>query len=157
MKKGLLILLLALSAGVIAFVVARSHRQAAHNEILLDTMHELAWLRTELKLSDAQFRQASDLHAAYRPVCAEMCRNISEAHARLEALAAGGRGMTPDLDDAIRHHARVHAECQKKMLEHLYKTAALLDDNQAARYLEAMIPHALDTSVTSGTPDGHKH
>lgn len=156
MKRGLMILVLALAAGAAAFVVARSHRQSAHTEVLLDNIPELAWLRTELKLSDAQFRQASDLHAAYRPVCAEMCRNISEAHARLEALAASGRGMTPELDDAIRHHARVHAECQKKMLEHLYQTAALLDDKQAARYLEAMIPHALDSSTTGGTSSCHK-
>jgi hypothetical protein len=156
MKKGLLILILALVAGIAAFVVARSHRQSAHNEILLDSMPELAWLRTELKLTEAQFRQASELHTAYRPICAEMCHNISEAHAKLETLAQTGRGITPELTAAIQHHARVHAECQEKMLEHLYQTAALLDDKQAARYLEAMIPHALDSSITGGTPGCHK-
>lgn len=156
MKKGLLILVLALAAGTAAFMVARSHRQSAHSNVLLDTMPELAWLRTELKLSEAQFRQASDLHTAYRPICAEMCRNISEAHARLETLATSGRGMTPELTAAIRNHARVHAECQEKMLEHLYQTAALLDDKQAARYLEAMIPHALDSAITGGKSSCHK-
>jgi hypothetical protein len=156
MKKGLLILMLALVAGVAAFVVARSHRQSAHNKILLDSIPELAWLRTELKLSEAQFRQASELHTAYRPICAEMCRNITEAHARLESLAQTGRGITPELAAAIQHHAHVHAECQEKMLEHLYQTAALLDDKQATRYLEAMIPHALDSSNTGGKPACHK-
>jgi len=157
MKKGLLILVLALAAGAAAFMAARSHRQSEHNEVLLDTLSELAWLRTELKLSEAQFRQASELHTAYRPVCVEMCHNIAKTHAKLETLARSGRGMTPELEDAIRNHARVHAECQQKMLEHLYQTAALLDENQAARYLETMIPHALNASPTSGTPRGHKH
>jgi len=156
MKKGLFILILALAAGAAAFVVARSHRQAAHNEILLDSMPELTWLRTELKLTVAQFRQASELHNAYRPVCEQMCRNITEAHTELGNLAQTGRGMNPELTAAIQHHARVHAECQEKMLEHLYQTAALLDDKQAARYLETMIPHALDSSITGGKPGCHK-
>lgn len=156
MKKGLLILLLAMAAGVTAFVIARSHRQAASNAVLLDSMPELAWLRTELKLSDQQFRQASGLHTAYRPVCEEMCRHIGEAHARLETLSRRGRGMTPELRAAIQHHARVHAECQEKMLEHLYQTAALFDERQAERYLQTMIPHALDSSLTGGSPSCHE-
>ena len=154
MKKGLLFLVLALVAGIAAFCIARSHRQAVHSGVLLDTMPELAWLRTELKLSDDQFAKASDLHVAYRPVCATMCRHIAEAHEKLETLARGGRGMTPELDAAIRDHARVHAECQRKMLEHLYQTAGMFDDKQAARYLETMIPHALDSAAT-GTESCH--
>jgi hypothetical protein len=156
MKKGLLILVLALMAGIAAFLIARTHRQAIHSEVLLDGLPELAWLRTELRLSEAQYRQASDLHAAYRPVCEQMCRHITEAHTKLASLAQSGRGVTPELTAAIQHHARVHAECQEKMLEHLYQTAALLDDKQAARYLETMIPHALDSSITGGKPSCHK-
>lgn len=155
MKKGLLILMVALAAGAAAFVIARSHRQSIQSGVLLDTMPELAWLRTELRLSDEQYRQAGDLHTAYRPVCAEMCRRITEAHAKLEKIAQTGRGMTPELSAAIEHHARVHAECQAKMLEHLFQTAALFDDRQAARYLETMIPHALDSPPAAGNPDCH--
>lgn len=154
MKKGLLFLVLALAAGIAAFCIARSHQQSVHSGVLLDSMPELAWLRTELKLSDDQFAKASELHVAYRPVCATMCRNIADAHAKLEALSRSGRGMTPELESAIRDHARVHSECQRKMLEHLYQTADLFDDKQAARYLETMIPHALD-SVSTGTASCH--
>lgn len=130
MKKGLLFLVLALAAGFAAFCLTRSHQQSVHNGLLMDSMPELAWLRTELKLTDDQFAKASALHAVYRPVCATMCRNIAEAHEKLETLARSGRGMTPELDAAIRDHARVHAECQRKMLEHLYETANLFDDNK---------------------------
>lgn len=147
MKKGLMILMLALVAGLAAFSVTRSHRQSAHKEVLLDSLPELAWLQVELKLTDAQFAKASQLHVAYRPTCEEMCRNIADAHAKLETLAQSGRGMTSELEAAIRNHARVHAECQQKMLDHLYQTASLLDDRQATRFLETMIPHALDSAV----------
>jgi hypothetical protein len=153
MKRGLLFLVLALAAGLAAFCFTRMHQQAAAgNGVLLDSMPELAWLRTELKLTDAQFAKASELHVAYRPTCAKMCQNIADAHEKLETLARSARGMTPELEAAIRDHARVHAECQQKMLEHLYQTANLLDDKQAARYLETMVPHALDSNITGGSP-----
>jgi hypothetical protein len=156
MKKGLLLLVLALAAGIVAFCITRSHQQSVHKEVLLDSMPELAWLRTELKLTDDQFAKASALHAAYRPTCATMCRNIAEAHEKLETLARSGRGMAPELDAAIRDHARVHAECQRKMLEHLFETANLFDDKQAARYLETMVPHALDSTTTGSTASCHR-
>ena len=73
----------------------------------------------------------------------------------LEILARSGRAISPELTAAIRDHARVHAECQQKMLEHLYQTADLLDDKQAARYLETMVPHALDS--TTGFAAGPHH
>ena len=146
MKKGLLILLLALAAGGAAFWLTRTHHPSDRQAVLLDSMPELAWLRGELKLSDSQFAQASALHTAYRPQCAVMCCRIAEAHARLETLAQGARSMTPELADAIREHARVRAECQQKMLDHLYQTARLLDDAQAARYLAKVLPHALETT-----------
>ncbi len=154
MKKGLIILMCALVAGAGTFWVTRCHQQAARQEVLLDAMPELAWLRGELHLSDAQFAQASALHTAYRPQCAIMCCRIAEARARLEAIAQGARGMTPELTDAIREHARVRAECQQKMLDHLYQTAALLDDSQAARYLAKVLPQALE-STSQGPASCH--
>lgn len=154
MKKGLAILVLALVAGLAAFLVTRSHQQADEAEALLDSMPELVWLRGELGLTDEQFAKATDLHAAYRPQCVEMCRRISEAHARVESAARSARGMTPDLAQAIRDHARVHAECQEKMLEHLYQTAGLMDASQAARYLETVLPPALNPA---GNPTGDPH
>ena len=155
MKKGLLILVMAVAAGVLAFYVTRSHPAAVRPAVLLDSMPELQWLRAELKLSDKQFAEASALHAAYRPKCVEMCRNIAAAHAKLESLSKSGRGMTPELEAAIRDHARVHAECQQRMLEHLYQTANLFDDDQAARYLATMVPHALDSTTSGATCPDH--
>lgn len=154
MKRGLLILLLALAAGLGAFWVTRSHQPAARQEVLLDAMPELAWLRRELKLSDEQFAKASALHTAYRPQCAAMCRSIADAQSTMESLARTARGMTPELAAAVTEHARVQAECQQKMLAHLYQTAGLLDERQAARYLDMMLPQALNSSG-GATPGCH--
>ncbi len=157
MKKGLVFLLVALAVGVAAFFITRSHQQSVHKEVLLDSLPELAWLRVDLKLTDDQFAKASELHIAYRPTCVEMCRNIAAAQTRLDSLARSARGMTPELETAIQESARVHAQCRTKMLEHLYQTASLLDDKQAARYLQKMVPLALDsTSTTGGSESCHK-
>ena len=147
MKKGLLIIVLALAAGLSAFWLTRSHQQAERKEVLLDSMPELLWLRGELRLSDEQFAKASALHTAYRPQCAAMCRNIAAAQKRMESLARNARSLTPDLAAAISEHAQVRAECQQQMLGHLYQTARLFDDPQAARYLEKVLPHALDSPI----------
>lgn len=155
MKKGLVILLIALLAGVAAFVLTRSQRHSPGGAALLDEVPELAWLRGELSLSDEQFTKAQALHAAYRPHCEEMCRNIAEARARMETLATKSSAVTPELAKAIEDYASVRAECQQHMLAHLYQTAALMDAKQARRYLDTVLPHVLDPN--SRTSAGHSH
>lgn len=143
MKKPLLILIVALIAGFAAFAITRRHCSAAKGDTLLDQLPELAWLRTELALSDAQFAKVAELHASYRPVCEEMCGRIGKSHARLEAIALKSRTTGDELQQAIADYERVRGECKMKMLEHLYQTAALMSKEQAERYLETMLPPAL--------------
>lgn len=155
MKKGLVILLIALVAGLTAFCTMRWHKasQSSHGEgIVLDAMPELNWLRKELQLTEEQFDKVRELHAAYRPKCTEMCRRIFEAHKKIESLASAHRVITPEYKVALNEHAAIHVECQEAMLNHLYQTAATLNPEQSKRYLEAMLPFALDfTHSESGT------
>ena len=147
MKRISLVLTLALVAGLCAFLWIRSHRIVdVHPGTLLEAMPELAWLQNELDLSDSQVEQVSELHAAYIPECAAMCQRIAEAHERLDKASHGETEVTPELKTAIADHARIHAECQERMLGHLYETARVLGADQAERYLEVMLPYALDFS-----------
>jgi Spy/CpxP family protein refolding chaperone len=147
MNKSAGILFVALVAGLIAFCAMRWHKAAefSHGEgIALDAMPELAWLRKELNLSDEQFVKVRDLHAAYRPNCTEMCRRISEAHEKIESFASAHQVITPAYKAALNEHAAIHVECQEAMLNHLYETAATLSPEQSKRYLETMLPFAVD-------------
>ena len=147
MRKILIVIAVALAAGICAFAWMRAHKTAPpHSHILLETMPELAWLRQELDLSDSQFAEVSKLHADYLPKCDAMCQRIAEAHERLDEAARGKSEVSPELSDIILEHAKIHAECQQEMLEHLYETSRLMDEKQAARYLEVMLPYALDFS-----------
>ncbi|WP_035610438.1 periplasmic heavy metal sensor [Haloferula sp. BvORR071] len=152
MKKGLTILILALLGGVLAFCLMRSHKMAERQETLLDSMPELSWLRSELKLSDDQFARVSELHAAYRPKCMEMCQRIAAARSKVETLARASREVSPELEAALKEHAETDAQCRRAMVQHMYETAAVLDSDQAARYLETMLPLALEGS--HGDPHG---
>jgi hypothetical protein len=151
MRRPLLILLLFLVAGVTAFCLMRFKLHSGHREVWLDNLPELAWVRSELELTDEEFAKVAELHASYRPKCVEMCRRIAEAHEKLDRLAERDAAVSDELRLAIREHAIIHAECQETMLEHLYQTAALLDSRKAAKYLDTMLPYALH--FTHSEPD----
>jgi hypothetical protein len=142
--KGVFILILILAAGTLAFCLMRNHRMPARGDALLDTMPELGWVRSELKLTDEQFKKVAQLHAEYRPECVRMCNMISQAHEKIEERAKSSRSMTPELSAALQEHAAIHLECQQTMLGHIYRTAALMNQRQSEKYLEKMLPYALD-------------
>lgn len=144
MKRGILILVIAIIAGVAAFCLTRSQKLADRQHVLLDSMPELTWVKSELKLNDAQFAKVSKLHTAYRPKCMEMCRQIAAAHEKVEDLIRENPEVTPELERAIHEHAAIHAECQQAMLQHIFQTAGVLDRDQAALYLKEVVPFALD-------------
>jgi hypothetical protein len=150
-----LCLLAAVLAGGLSFFAARNVPvHGVRGTILLDDMNELAWLRAELRLTPEQFTTVADLHHAYRPRCVEMCGRIHQAQSHLDALAAKGNTLTPELTQAIHAAARVRAECQEAMLGHLYQTAALLEPAQAQSYLRAMLPMAVGTPSPGATHAG---
>ncbi len=143
---GLAILLMAVGIGVVTFWAVRALKANGPHETMLDALPELGWVRQEFHLSDEQFAKVRDLHASYRPKCVEMCDRIQRSHEELERVSRDTRSLSLELKDAIERHAAVHAECQEAMVEHLYQTAAVLDEEQGKRYLDAMLPYALDFS-----------
>lgn len=155
MRKALLIGLLALTAGVLSFQVTRGCRPVHSKDVLLDEMPELAWLRRDLKLTDTQFDRVAGLHERYRPECVEMCGRIESARGRVDELLRRSTSVTPELESAMRELERVRADCRLAMLRHVYETAAVLDDPQAARYLDALLPHLVETGPAGKA--GHAH
>jgi hypothetical protein len=157
MKKGLLILAAALIAGILAFFLSRGQQSSTgHDSVLLDSMPELAWLRADLKLTDEQFSKVEQLHRDYRPLCAEMCRRISESKAAVAKLASTRGSMSDELIRAIENHGHVIASCKRSMLEHMYNTASVMDEQQARRYLEISLPLALDSASGRTTTSSHE-
>jgi hypothetical protein len=156
MKKGLLILGVALLAGILAFFLSRKHPSSSADPLLLDSLPELAWFRTDLGLTDQQFSKVEQLHRDYRPVCAEMCRRIAQSEAAVAKLAGAQHEMSDELATAIDNHGRVIAACKRSMLQHIYQTASFMDERQARRYLEVSLPLALDSARGRTTNPCHE-
>jgi hypothetical protein len=156
MKKGLLILAAAMMAGILAFFLSRSQPALVTDPVLLDSLPELAWLRTDLELTEEQFSKVEQLHRDYRPVCAEMCRRIAESEAIVAKLASTRADISDDLAKAIDNHGSVIAACKRSMLEHIYQTASLMDERQAQRYLKVTLPLALESARGRTTSRCHE-
>lgn len=135
MKRGLLILVFGLIAaaaayGCIYFVCtspARNMQQSAKPE--------LAWLKDEFNLSDAEFKRVSELHSAYLPQCQEMCRKIDAQNVQLQKLLADATNVSPQIEQALAEASRLRADCQTMMLRHFIQVSQTMPPEQGRRYL----------------------
>lgn len=143
--KAICILILILGVGLATFYLTRSKRIESA-AVPYNTLPELAWIRTELGLTESQYAKVADLHVSYSPECAKMCQHIAEAREKVEMLAKNSRTVTPEYDAALGELAAVQLKCRRAMLNHIYATAALLDEAQSKKYLEMVLPHALGSS-----------
>jgi hypothetical protein len=161
MKKGAVILLVAVALGVCMFFCTRL--MLGHlDERIMPTEHgsrlpELGWLRHSYKLTDSQFESIRRLHAAYLPTCEKLCARVQESDARVLHLGlTPGQPVSAELAAALRERGQLAAECQEALLKHIHETAACMDAEQAALYRARMIPHALGVSCCA-TPEAHTH
>jgi hypothetical protein len=96
---------------------------------------ELAWLRQEFQLGDAEFTRICRLHDEYLAGCAERCHRIDLKNQALAQLLAATNTITPEIDKALAESALLRAECQKKMLQHFYEVSRTMPPDQGKRYL----------------------
>ena len=96
---------------------------------------ELAWLKQEFHLSDAEFTRITEMHQAYLSGCAERCRRIDEKNAEVARLLAATNTVTPEIEKALAEAALLRADCQKNMLQHFYEVSRSMPPEQGKRYL----------------------
>jgi len=136
MKKGVLILMLGLALAAAAYGCVYFFCTSSARNLEQSSQPELAWLKQEFNLSDSEFKRISELHAAYLPQCAEMCRQVDVQNQRLRALLAATNQMTAEIESAITESARLRGQCQRNMLEHFYEVSRTMPPAQGRRYLE---------------------
>ena len=134
-QEGVLVLLLGLALAAAAYVCLYLSGTSSARRLERSSQPELAWLKQEFNLSDAEFERISQLHAAYLPRCADMCRQIEAQNQRLRALLAATNQMTAGIESAIAESARLRGQCQRNMLEHFYEVSRTMPPEQGRRYL----------------------
>jgi hypothetical protein len=135
MKKGGLVLLLGVMLGTAAFCGFYYSGTSCCRGMLKDTQPELAWLKKEFNLSDAEFTRISQLHAAYLPQCAERCRRIEEINTVLSRSLDATNAVTPEIQKALTERARLRSDCETEMLKHFFEVSRSMPDEQGRRYL----------------------
>ncbi len=136
MKRLLLIFLAGLSLAAAAYCAVYFKSTAHHRQILGSQQPELAWLKNEFQLNDAEFKRITELHDAYMPHCMEMCRRIDAKNAELKALLSNTNTLTPDIEMKLNEAAQLRAECQRSMLQHFFEVSRTMPPEQGRRYLE---------------------
>ena len=133
--KSAAILIAGLLVCVTAFCGFYYIGSASHRELLNGQTPELAWLKKEFNLSDAELSRITKLHDAYQPHCKEMCRRIDEQGVKLKKLLTGTNTMTAEIESALAESARLRADCQRDMLRHLFEVSQTMPPEQGRRYL----------------------
>jgi hypothetical protein len=145
------ILIGAFAVGLVAFYACNFFATRELRDMAQAPNGELQWLRREFHLNDAQFKNIEGLQSGYAPVCDEMCRRIMEANAKVDRLVSENRGVTAELEAAIREAGIVQADCRKQMLGHIYRVSAQMDPAEGQRYLRMMKSRVIEPGLQSDT------
>jgi hypothetical protein len=165
MKRSSIILALGALLGVVAYLTVYGVRTGAHRELCEEVGAELAWIKQEFALSDADFERVKDLHEAYKPVCAEMCQSIDIKNAELAHLLEDSDNLTPEISEIVGEVTELTKECRLKMLEHFFRVSQAMPPEQGRKYLLWMHQQTLTPSHQSMTvrlpgengSHGHQH
>jgi hypothetical protein len=163
MRRSLLILIALLLAG--AAIVGGSYvlaRQICARQ-LASSGDDLAWLRREFRLSDAEMQRIRQLHEGYLPKCHENCAMIAAKKRELQAILDHSQGITPEAQQKLAEVAALRAKCQANMLGHFYEVSQAMPPEQGRRYLAEMQRLTLGfheqientMSPDSSSPHGH--
>src|SRR5437667_6245062 len=101
MKRALLILVLGVALAGAAYCGFYFLGSATERGLMESPVPELAWLRKEFNLNDAEFKRISELHAAYRPGCEERCRRIAAKNAELKVLLDQTNALTTEIEKKL--------------------------------------------------------
>ena len=135
MKRGIVILGLGLAAAAIAYCCFYRMGTATSREWLHHQQPELAWLKHEFSLNDAEFGRIVELHEAYLPQCKERCARIEELNDKLTKAIGATTQLTPEIEQLLAERARTRADCQTEMLKHFFEVSRTMPPEQGKRYL----------------------
>ncbi len=164
MRRPWLIVALGLLLGAASFGVLYANRTAAARALSQSASPELAWIKQEFHLTDAAFAKVRELHEAYKPLCAERCRQLDERNRRLSVLLAASTNVTPEIEAVLTQMAQLRRECQTEMLRHFFAVSRAMPPAEGRRYLVWMQAQTLAPThaamlpqVPAAAPDEHAH
>jgi len=138
MKLSIARFLAGLSLAVVGYAGAYFIVTAPQRSLLQGEKPELAWLKDEFNVNDAELGRISQLHDAYMPDCAEMCRDIDAVNTELKGLVARSGVLTPEIEERLLEAARLQVECRKRMIVYFFEVSRSMPSEQGERFLVTM-------------------
>lgn len=170
MNRGAIILLMGLVAAVTAYCALYYGRTHEERKLLEAPAPELAWLKKEFQLSDAEFERVAKLHDGYLPRCEELCRQIAGRNRELKQLVASTNVDARAVEEKLKEVGELRVQCQKNMFNHFLEVSRQMPPEQGKRYLQwvqqqTLAPeHGMEQRHGSGpaletgsTAQGHHH
>jgi hypothetical protein len=124
---------------------------------------DLAWLRREFRLGDAEMQRIRQLHEGYLPKCHENCALIAAKKQELQAALDHAQGMSPEAKQKLTEVAALRAQCQANMLGHCYEVSQAMPPEQGRRYLAEMqrltlgFHEQIENTMSGDTSSPHGH
>jgi hypothetical protein len=163
MRRSLILLIALLMAGVA--IAGGSYllgcRICARQ--LATSGDDLAWLRREFRLGDAEMQRIRQLHEGYLPKCHENCALIAAKKQELQAALDHAQGMSPEAKQKLTEVAALRAQCQANMLGHFYEVSQAMPPEQGRRYLAEMqrltlgFHEQIENTMSGDTSSPHGH
>jgi hypothetical protein len=135
MKRVATILLIGAILACLAYFGGYFAGTARHRALLHSDTPELAWLKQEFNLGEAEFARITELHEAYLPGCAARCQLIDDKNAELRELLAATGTVTPEVEKKLSEAAALRLECHTEMLKHFIAVSKAMPPEQGKRYL----------------------
>lgn len=163
MRRSVIIVLAVVLSSAALLALSSTIAKRLCSQHLMVPGDDLAWLRREFRLNDAQMTRIRQLHDGYLPKCQEMCDRIAAKKKELHATLDAGKGVTPEAEQKLAQVATLRAQCQAQMLRHFQEVSQAMPPEQGRRYLAEMQRLTLGfheqfesrMSGSSASPHGH--
>jgi hypothetical protein len=141
MIRTLLVLVAGLLAGVAAHVTwFRMHRPCNGDELTC----QLSWIKTELKLSDAQFARIRAIHEASSPRLLALAGQVAQMRDEYDAFERGrmtvGQVDFVEFARFVEQRRAIDRECKTLTRQLVDATSNTMDPSQKERYLHLLGP-----------------
>ena len=138
MNRSLVIVVGTLALGMVLFGGSYAVSRHVGERCLTQPGNDLAWLRQEFSLNDAEMARIQKLHEGYLPQCAEMCQKIAAKKSEVQAALGEGTNITVVARQKLVELGELRAQCQAQMLRHFIAVSQTMPPEQGRRYLAEM-------------------
>ena len=138
MRRPLIVFAAMLLAGAAAFLAGQRLAVQWCAQHMARPTDDLAWLRLEFRLNDAELARVRQLHNGYLPKCGEFCERIDVRKRELQAMLASGTNTSATLEQKLIEIGTLRAQCQAAMLQHFRDVSQVMPAEQGRRYLSEM-------------------